>query len=156
MTTQTYKVIKDYISVVSVNVNKKHHGETVYVGGKIKSIMFPFDILDKDGNSTGEYTEGLMKIDDSIGEINVVIPKDVYDRDKSVIKKDNTVLIKGIVSQLVKKYCGKVLGKENRVIASSIIALSTIKNRESANEKRSKSTKRKHSSDISKQSGWTI
>lgn len=114
--------LKPYITTVSELVKTKAHGDVVVVGGEIKQSLFV--------NASGEDAEsnfmGFVHIDDDVGSVFVSIPYQIYQRDKAHLYDGNIVLIKGVVSHLVKHVRGQVREKEYRVVASSVIPLAAV------------------------------
>jgi hypothetical protein len=135
------KELKESIKGFTISeLLKNHkHGEMVVIGGKITALLPPMsitfteqDLIDMGIDPPSESLEdeepkpptGFMFVDDTIGEVNVILMKKVYDRDKAHLTIGNVVLIKGVVQECQNRdVLGEVIGREFKLLASSIIPL---------------------------------
>jgi hypothetical protein len=100
-------------------VKNKEHGEVIVIAGEITKILPP--------NAFNEFgEEGVMFLDDEVGESLVQIPAPVYKRDSECITSGNIVLVRGVVEHIAINLRGKRIQTDYRVVASSIVPFSKL------------------------------
>lgn len=120
--------LRPFVTTVSELIKSKENSEEVIVGGEIKRILHPIEGVDTSSNSSLLAVSSFF-LDDSVGEVLVLLPNPVYDKQKSKLFEGNLVLVKGFVHHLCTTHKGIEIGREVRVVASSLVELETAEER---------------------------
>ncbi len=119
------KRLKNNITCFSIGLNKINEKGEVVIGGKITEIIDMTEIISGFTDEEKVQVPVFVNLDDSIGTINVVLLREVYNKYREKIKKGSIVIIEGLTFHI-----NTHEGKETRVYGFKISKLPTKKPKE--------------------------